>query len=299
MLRRNFIRSSALSIGALSLSQQKILTSLFEDPWKITMLKNDIGIFTEKGGTIAFMLAKDGIVTVDAQFPEQAQHYIDEMKKKGGYPFKLLINTHHHGDHSSGNIAFKGMVERVLAHENSLKNQKRVAEMNKSEDKQLYPADTFGSEWHEKDSKEKISLYYYGAAHTNGDAIIHFGHNNIVHMGDLVFNRIHPYVDRSAGANVKSWMDVLDKTLRKFDKKTTYVFGHAAQGYEVTGTRNDVKAFRDYLEQVYNFVEAQVKKGISQEDLIKIKALPFDTEWKGDGLDRPFKAIYEELTMYK
>ncbi|MBS1574082.1 MAG: MBL fold metallo-hydrolase [Bacteroidetes bacterium] len=299
MLRRNFIRSSALSIGALSLSQQKILTSLFEDPWKITMLKNDIGIFTEKGGTIAFMLAKDGIVTVDAQFPEQAQHYIDEMKKRGGYPFKLLINTHHHGDHSSGNIAFKGLVERVLAHENSLKNQKRVAEMNKTEDKQLYPADTFGSEWHEKDSKEKISLYYYGAAHTDGDAIIHFGHSNIVHMGDLVFNRIHPYVDRSAGANVKSWMDVLDKTLRKFDKKTTYVFGHAAQGYEVTGTRDDVKAFRDYLEQVYNFVEAQVKKGISQEDLIKIKALPFDTEWKGDGLDRPFKAIYEELTMYK
>ncbi len=174
-----------------------------------------------------------------------------------------------------------------------------MAEMQKTEDKQLYPNNTFGSVWCEKDSREKICLYYFGAAHTDGDAIIHFAHSNIAHMGDLVFNRFHPYVDRSAGANVKSWIEVLDKTLKKFDKKTTYVFGHAAQGYNVTGTKDDVKAFRDYLEQVYNFVDAQVKKGISQEDLLKIKTLPFDTEWKGDGLERPLKATYEELTMYK
>ena len=299
MLRRDFIRNSAFSLSALTLSQQKVFTSLFDDPWKITNVKNDIYTFTEKGGTIAFMLAKNGIVVVDSQFPEQSQHLIDELKKRGDYPIELLINTHHHGDHSAGNISFKGIAKRVLAHENSKKNQQRVAEMQKTEDKQLYPADTFGSVWSEKDSNEKITLYYHGAAHTDGDAVIHFSHSNIAHMGDLVFNRIHPFVDRSAGANIKSWVDVLDKTLKKFDRKTTYVFGHAAQGYQVTGTRDDVKAFRDYLEQMYNFVDAQVKKGISQEDLLKIKTLPFDTEWKGDGLERPLKATYEELTMYK
>lgn len=299
MLRRDFIRNSAFSLSALTISQKNILTALFDDPWKITPVKNDIYTFTEKGGTIAFMLAKDGIVVVDAQFPEQSQHLIDELKKRGDYPIELLINTHHHGDHSSGNISFKGIVKRVLAHENSKKNQQRVAEMQKTEDKQLYPGDVFGSVWTEKDSKEKISIYYYGAAHTDGDAIIHFGHSNIAHMGDLMFNRIHPFIDRSAGANIKSWMDVLDKTVKKFDKKTIYVFGHAAPGYEVTGTRDDVQAFRDYLEQVYNFVQSQVKNGISQEELLKIKTLPFETQWKGDGLDRPLKAAYEELTMYK
>ncbi|MEJ0105610.1 MAG: MBL fold metallo-hydrolase [Bacteroidota bacterium] len=299
MLRRDFLRSSAFTLGALSLSQQKIFTALFDDPWKITMLKNDIGIFTEKGGTIAFLLAKEGIVVVDSEFPEQSQHLIDELKKRNSNPFRLLINTHHHGDHSSGNISFKGIVGHVLAHENSLKNQKRVAEMNKTVDKQLYPDQVFGSIWSDQESKEKINLYYFGAAHTDGDAIIHFQHSNIAHMGDLVFNRIHPYVDRSAGANIKSWIEVLDKTLKKFDKKTTYVFGHAAQGYQVTGTRDDVKAFHEYLGNVYQFVEGKVKEGISQEDLVKITTLPFDTEWKGDGLDRPLKAAYEELTMYK
>src|SRR5678815_111488 len=123
MNRRNFLHSSALTLGALTLAQQKIFATMFDEPWKIKMLRNDIGVFTEKGGTIAFLLSKKGIVVVDSQFPEQSQHLIDELKKQSGQPFELLINTHHHGDHTAGNISFKGVVKHVLAHENSLKNQ--------------------------------------------------------------------------------------------------------------------------------------------------------------------------------
>ena len=299
MLRRDFLRSSAITLGALSLSQQKIFAALFDDPWKITMLTKDIGIFTEKGGTIAFMFSKDGIVVVDSEFPEQSQHLIDELKKRNSSPFRLLINTHHHRDHTAGNISFKGIVTSVLAHENSQKNQKNVAVLQKIEDQQLYPNEVFSGTWCEKNSEEDMCLYYFGAAHTDGDAVVYFKNENIAHMGDLVFNRIHPFVDRSAGANIKSWIDVLDKTLKKFDRKTKYIFGHAAQGYEVTGTKDDVKAFREYLEKVYHFVEGEVKAGKSEEDLLKTTTLPFETQWKGDGLDRPLKAAYEELTMYK
>ena len=107
MQRRSFLKNSALTFGMLSLAQQKLLSTLFDDPWKITMLSDNIGIFTEKGGTIAFLLAKKEIVVVDSQFPEQSKHLIDELKKKTENPFKLLINTHHHGDHTAGNISFK------------------------------------------------------------------------------------------------------------------------------------------------------------------------------------------------
>ena len=72
MNRRNFLHSSALTLGALTLAQQKIFTSMFNEPWKIKMLRNDIGVFTEKGGTIAFLLSKKGIVVVDSEFPEQS-----------------------------------------------------------------------------------------------------------------------------------------------------------------------------------------------------------------------------------
>ena len=297
MNRRSFLQNTALTFGALTLAQQNILSSFFEDPWKIKMLTDDIGIFTERGGTIAFLLSKKGIVVVDSQFPEQSKHLIDELKKKTEKPFKLLINTHHHSDHTAGNISFKGIAEHVLAHENSLKNQKNSAIATKSEDKQLYPDQTYADTWHGKMGKEKIAMYYYGAGHTNGDSFVHFEHANIVHCGDLVFNRRHPFVDRGAGANMKNWMEVLDKAVHKFDSNTQYIFGHAGAGYEVTGKADDLKKFGDYLGSVLKFTEGEIKTGKSKEEILKNKTIPGADEWKGDGIERPLTAAYEELTM--
>jgi len=295
MNRKNFLQNSALAFGALSLAQKTILASLFEDPWKITMLRNDVGIFTERGGTIGFLLSKNGIVVVDSQFPDQSKNLIAELKKRSENPFKLLINTHHHGDHTAGNISFKDVVEHVLAHENSLKNQKRVAENQKTEDKQLYPDQTYSNTWCQKFDKENICLSYHGPAHTDGDSIIHFEHANIAHMGDLMFNRRYPVIDRSAGASIKNWITVLQKAREKFDKETIYIFGHATEGYEVTGKQNDLQAFESYLQQLLNFVEAEIKAGKTKNEIVKAKEIPGNTEWKGNP-ERNLSVAYDELT---
>jgi cyclase len=295
MHRRSFIQQSAMAFGALSVANQSFLSALFQEPWKITMLRKDTGIFTERGGTILFHLAKDGIVVVDSQFPDQSKHLIDELKKKSSQPFRLLINTHHHGDHSGGNIAFKGVVDHVLAHANSKINQQN-ANRNKNEDQQLYPDQTFTHIWCEKFGKENICLRYFGPGHTNGDSLVHFQHANIVHMGDLLFNRRHPFIDRAAGANINNWIKVLDKAVDTFNKKTLYVYGHAASGYEVTGNREDLKRFGDYLGRLLQFTEAEIKAGKSKEEILKNTELPGETQWKGDGFQRPLQAAYEELT---
>ncbi|MBX9785597.1 MAG: MBL fold metallo-hydrolase [Chitinophagaceae bacterium] len=296
MNRKLFLRSSALTVGALAFNQS-LIAQLFRQPaWKIKMLTNDIGVFTERGGAILFYLSKEGILVVDAQFPEQSSHLIEELKKKTDNPFKLLINTHHHGDHTAGNISFKGMVEHVLAHENSKTNQQKAAVANKTEDKQLYPDQTFGTVWSQKFGKEKITLHYFGAGHTNGDALIHLEHANIVHMGDLLFNRRHPYVDRSAGANMKNWTTVLEKATKQFSKKTQFVCGHSGEGYEITGTADDLKAFREYIGKILDFTQKEITAGKTKEEFLKTTTLPFETQWKGDGLQRPLTAAYEELT---
>jgi glyoxylase-like metal-dependent hydrolase (beta-lactamase superfamily II) len=296
MHRRTFLQNSAFTFGALTIGHQNLFKMFAEDPWKITMLTDTIGIFTEKGGTIAFHFSKEGITVIDAQFPDTAVHLIDELKKRNTRPFRLLINTHHHGDHTSGNISFKDIVTRVLAHENSLVNQKSVAVAQKTEDKQLYPTETFGTVWSEKAGKEKISLHYFGAAHTNGDGMIHLEHANIVHMGDLVFNRRHPFVDRGAGANIQSWMNVLDTAMKKFSGKTRFIFGHAGTGYEVTGLTADLNAFRDYLGNVLKFVGDEMKSGKTKDEILKAIEIPGSPEWKGDGIQRPLQAAFEELT---
>jgi len=300
MHRRYFIRNTALTAGLLALSSKDLLAALLQQPaWKIRMLNENTGVFTERGGTILFTITKEGIVVVDSQFPEQSQHLIDELKKQHQQPFRLLINTHHHGDHSSGNIAFKGLVPHVLAHANSLANQQRTATAQKTEEKQLYPDQTYTDTWCEKIGKEEICLHYFGAAHTNGDSVVHFTRSNIAHMGDLLFNRRHPFVDRSSGANIKSWIDVLEKTVKKLNRKTTYVYGHAAEGYDITGTSDDLKKFADYLNNLLLFTEKEIKAGKTKEEILKTTAPSFDTEWKGDGFSRPLTAAYEELIAAK
>ncbi len=301
MERRSFLRNASLSFGALALLNKSAFAGFrADDPWKIKMLRNNVGIFTEKGGTIGFLLNKKQIVVVDSEFPEQATHLITELKKQSGKPFELLINTHHHGDHSSGNISFKGIVQKVAAHTNSKANQERVAKEKKNEDQQLYPDTLYGDEgWHYKMNDEKIKTYYFGAAHTNGDSIIHFEHANIAHMGDLMFNRRHPFIDRSSGASIKNWITVLDKTVTTFDNNTMFIFGHAFDPEKVTGNKEDLKLFKDYLEKLYQFADSEIKAGKSKDEFIKNTAIPGVTEWKGDGIDRPLTAVYEELTAGK
>src|SRR5258708_7991726 len=142
MQRRNFILNTSLALGALSLHHQKLFAAMLagkQDPWKMRMLRNNVGIFYEKGGTIGYLLSPKGIVVVDAEFPEQAGHLIGELKKQSSTSFEMLINTHHHGDHTSGNIAFKGLVKQVTDPSIFLANHHRVQEPQKSAATHHYP----------------------------------------------------------------------------------------------------------------------------------------------------------------
>lgn len=295
MHRRSFIRNSAFTLGALTLGQQKLLANLFPVAGSVKMLRNNVGIYTERGGTIGFLLNNEGIVVIDSQFPEQSANFINEIKKSSDKPFRYLINTHHHGDHSGGNISFKGLVQHVVAHENSLTNQKATAQKAKTEDKQLYPDLTYSKNWKARVGREKIRLHYHGPAHTNGDSIIYFDRANIAHMGDLMFNRRHPFIDRSTGASIQNWVEVLQKGASLYEKDTVYIFGHAAEGYEVTGSREDLLKFGTYLQRLLDFARKEVAAGTAKEVFIKNTMIPGVTEWKGDGIERPLTAAFDEV----
>lgn len=297
MQRRSFIRHTAVLAGATLFTQQRALAALFNtSPFNITLLRKNVGIFTERGGTIGFELTNEGIIVIDSQFPDTAPHFMEEAKKLKNVPFSFLLNTHHHGDHSSGNIAFKGLVQHVVAHENSLANQKRVAESRNELDKVLLPDTTFTDESKVKIANGKVKGYYYGPAHTNGDAVYHFEEANVVHLGDLLFNRRHPFVDRSAGASMRNWINVLEQTKKKFSKDTLYIFGHSQPSHPVTGSAEDLTKFQDYLDKVLRFAEVEIKAGKSKEEFLKNTSVPGVTEWTGDGLQRPLTAAYEEIT---
>lgn len=296
MQRRSFLRNTGLTAGLLALSSKDLFATFLQEPaYKIKLLRGDIGIFTERGGTIGFYQSADGYAVIDSQFPDPANHVIDELKKRKDMPFRFLINTHHHGDHTGGNISFKDIAEHVVGQENCLANYKRVAETAKNTDRQLFHDITFGDDWKQKIGKESIRAYYFGAAHTNGDAIIHFENANIAHMGDLLFNQLSPFIDRSAGANIKNWVQVLQKAQKTFDRDTIFIFGHAADPEKVTGTKEDLAAFEDYLKKLLDFVAGEIRAGKSKDEIVKPKEIP-GISWKNSGAERSLTAAYEELT---
>jgi glyoxylase-like metal-dependent hydrolase (beta-lactamase superfamily II) len=282
----------------LNLSNSQLFAQLLnqDTPYKMTLLRNQVGYFTERGGTIGYYIDNEGIAVVDTQFPEQSQHLIAEIQKQSGRKIDLLINTHHHGDHSGGNIAYKGIVNNIVAHENSKKNQIRVAEENNRTDTQLYPETTFSKEWTGKAGKETLSMKYFGAAHTDGDALVHFENANIVHAGDLVFNRRYPYIDKSAGANIKNWIEVLEQAQKIYDNDTLFIFGHSDNGFDVVGKKSDLKAFQNYLSRLLETVDSAIKSGKGEEEVMKITSITGADEWKGDGISRSLSAAYTELT---
>jgi cyclase len=265
-----------------------------------TPIRRNVGFFTMRGGTIGYLVNSGGVVVVDSQFPAEGKACLDGLNaQSGNRGVDFLINTHHHGDHTGGNISFRGAAKKVVAHAKADEHMRQPPGGQPPAD-QLFPDTTFTEKWRADVGDERISARHYGRAHTSGDAVITFERANVAHMGDLMFHQRHPVVDRAAGAIIKNWMKVLEKTVDDHEKDTVYIFGHANTGLPVTGSHTDLTAFRNYLGGLLAFVEKQVKAGKSREEILALRdPLPGFENHGRFGNPNPRDALtcaYEEVT---
>lgn len=272
MLRREFVAASgaaaALALGRSSLAQA---FQAQQAQAVFTPIRRNVGYFTMRGGTIGYLINTGAVAAVDSQFPAEAAACIAGLKERSNdRPVDFLINTHHHGDHSGGNIAFRGVAKKVVAHGMAAEHMRQPPGGQPPAD-QLYPDTTFADRWSADAGDERIIARHYGRAHTSGDAVITFERANVAHMGDLMFNQRHPVVDRAAGATLRGWMAVLDRTGADHAADTIYIFGHANTGLPVTGGWAALAGFRDYLGAVLEFVDRQVKAGRSREEILAMR----------------------------
>jgi len=294
MHRRNFLESGTLALSAAAIPSWTRFLHI--NNYEMKLLRRNVGIFTEKGGTIGYLMQPEGNVVIDTQWKEQSEHLIKEIQIQSTAPFPFLINTHHHGDHTSGNIAYKGLAQHILAHENSKINQMNSAKKNGNEVDQLYPDITYKDRWQQQIGDETIDVRYWGPAHTNGDSTIHFQKANVLHCGDLIFNRKYPFIDKTAGAMIESWIDILQLLQTNYDNDTIYIFGHAGDGFPVTGNKDDLAAMGDYFSALMEFVFQMIQAGKSKDEIMLAPEIPGAPEWRGDGVQRSLDAAFEELT---
>ncbi len=294
--RRSFIKTSSLVTAGLFLPSNKLLSALQNEEGNMQLLRNNIGIFTEKGGTIGWLISDDAVIVIDSQFPDTAKHFITRLMDKTNRNIDFLINTHHHGDHTSGNFMMNKIAGNIVAQENAVKLQKEFYGKGDNAASQVYADITFADQWSTEVGKEKITAKHYWNAHTGGDAYIHFENSNVVHLGDLVFNRAYPYMDRPAGTNIEGWIKYLDKVIPEFNNDTIFIYGH---GTSVFGKKDDLNRMRNYLTALLEYVDKKIQAGDDQNKIISAGPVPgFEDQtslWEG-ALKMSLTAAYEELT---
>ena len=237
-------------------------------------LRRDVGIFTGRGGTIGWLANKDALLVVDTQFPDTAATCLAGLPGEKNRTLDLVINTHHHADHTSGNPVFKPVSKTIVAHANVPKLQFAAAEKAGSLDKQVYADTTFPDVWRRELGGEIVTAEYHGAGHTSGDITVMFEKANVVHMGDLMFNRLYPVIDRPAGASIRHWIVVLEEVAKNYPADAIYVFGHGNPKFGVTGKRDDLLVVRDYWTAVLNYTGKKIAAGEPKEKIIALENLP-------------------------
>lgn len=312
MNRRDFLLSSGAAL-ALALAPRSPLLAHTPVPAPVAPmpvkpptlatrfepLRNDVGYFTGRGGTIGWLASPGALIAIDTQFPDTAAVFLQDVPGRGGRKFDAVINTHHHLDHTGGNRVFRPAAQRIIGQQHVPALQAAAFARNPKIGEQTPPDTLFADIWRIDAGREVVGARYFGPAHTAGDIAVHFEQANIVHVGDLVFHRLYPVIDRPGGSQVRHWITVAEEIARTYPADALYIFGHGRQNV-VTGSRQDVLAHRDFLSALVAHVEKAIAAGRSREEIIQLVNLPgfpdYEADPRSSRLPGNLGAVYDELT---
>lgn len=268
-----------------------------------TALRRNVGIFTARGGTIGWLSNSEALAVIDTQFPDTAALCLAGIPQRGERMLDVVVNTHHHGDHTAGNKVFKSASKLIIAHDNVPALQKAAATRATppTVDQQVYADKTFPSTWRMSLGDETVSAKHHGPAHTAGDIVVMFEKANVVHMGDIMFNRMYPVTDRFAGVKLKGWITVLEQSIREYPADAIYVFGHGNPRFGVTGKREDLGVLRDYISALLDHVQKEIAAGKTKEEIVTMKEFPGFPDFAQPGSNSRLPVnlgiAYDELTL--
>jgi glyoxylase-like metal-dependent hydrolase (beta-lactamase superfamily II) len=248
-------------------------------PLQIEKITGDLYNISGSGGNVAAYLTSEGVILVDDKFPQNTPEILAKVKSVSGMPVKYVLNTHHHGDHTGGNVNLMGSAE-IIAHRNARAN---LVEKNQPGAQRI----TFSDEMTVYLGGKEARARYFGRGHTNGDAVIYFPALRTIHMGDLFVGGA-PFIDYSSGGSIIEWTRTIDAVLATdFD---TVIPGHGS-----VMKRADLVTFRGKLETLRTRVQ-QLKRGGATREEAAAKLNLDDLGWNATGLfARSVPGIYDEL----
>ena len=247
------------------------------------------------GGNTGVFLAANGVVLVDTKNPNNGQGILDQVKTVTDKPITHIINTHTHGDHNGSNIFFPATVE-IVTHQNTSANMQKLPMFQDAANKHGLPDRTFTDRQTLLSGNDAIDLYYFGAAHTNGDAFVVFRNARVMHAGDVFAGKQQPLIDRPNGGSGVAYGETIQKAAAGIKNVDRVITGHS--------TVMPWQDFVDYGEFNRVFLTAvreALKAGKPAEQAMKEFQLPakftgYNVQPGGrGGPGGNFTVIYEEL----
>lgn len=245
--------------------------------FKSTKLTKNIFMLQGKGGNLALIKGKQGILLIDADYKVMSGALKHELAKYGGVnKLSYIINTHWHGDHTQGNLEL-GHNAPIIAHDNvrqrllTSQEIKLFKMVSKPYPKHALPSITYKKKLSLHINNEEIEIVHFARGHTDGDSIVFFKKSNVVHMGDHFFSGFYPFVDVSHGGNVLNMAKNIKSVLATLNTNTKVIPGHGP-----LSNKKGLQDFHDMLIGTSAEVQAMINKGLSLE---KIKAKGLSKKW--------------------
>ena len=225
-------------------------------------IRRNISVLEGSGGNIAVLTGRDGKLLVEAGFSVSRPAITAALASINDDPIRHLINTHWHTDHTDGNAWLHDAGAEITAHENT---RKRLSVATRVEGWQwtfpaaaagALPVNVFATEHELQRNNTRIAMKYYGPAHTDSDAWVHFTEADVVHVGDTWWNGVYPFIDYSTGGSIDGQIQAVEANLKVFSANTIFIPGHGP-----VGGRTEVAEFRDMLVTIRQNVAALKKQG--------------------------------------
>ena len=269
---------------------------------KVTKVSGNIYMLEGAGGNIAASVGEDGIVIVDDQFAPLAEKIQAALKGITNKPVRFIINTHYHGDHTGGNEPFSVAGSTVIAQDNVRKrlesggtagNGGSVKMENKPASKAALPIITFENDVTVHLNGEDVRALHFPAGHTDGDAVIFFPKNNVVHMGDDFVRYGFPFIDVASGGSVQGMIAAMEKAITMLPADVKVIPGHGA-----LSNLDDVRAFVKMLKETSAVVQKAIDRHQSLEQMKQAKILAPWEKFSGSFIntDAFIETLYNSLT---
>jgi glyoxylase-like metal-dependent hydrolase (beta-lactamase superfamily II) len=268
--------------------------------YRTTSLSDTVSMVQARGGNVGVSAGDDGVFIIDDQYKQPIEQLLAAIGEISDRPVRFVINTHYHGDHVGGNEAIGEGGGVIIAHDNIRKRMSTTqfnhfwnGETPAWPDAAL-PVVTFNDRVTLHLNGEAVTAYHVPRGHTDGDSIIHFPESNVLHMGDIYFNGLYPYIDLDAGGTIQGMIGAVELGLELADEETKIIPGHGP-----LTDRAGMQGYLAMLVEIRDRVQALIDQGMSREEVVAAgPTAPWDEEL-GNAFIKPENLaifVYNSLT---